>query len=72
MEKPDESDVPDVPSREELLLLAGEQARKGSVTAIKLLLEEHRRADDNADEEASGIASLYAQDELAKRRRRTA
>ena len=34
--------------RDELLELAAEQARKGSVTAIKLLLEELRREDEGA------------------------
>jgi hypothetical protein len=57
-----------IPDRQELLELAGEQARKGSVTAIKLLLEEDRRNDDPHSGE-TGIEALYEQDELAKRRK---
>jgi hypothetical protein len=36
-------------SREELLELAAEQAQKGSVSAIKLLLEELRRDAETTD-----------------------
>jgi hypothetical protein len=52
-----------VPTREELLRLLGMAARAGSVSAIRLLLEEYRR-----DERPKLGGTLRVVDELAKRR----
>lgn len=57
-----------VPDERELLLLLGEKARAGNVTAMKALLEEHRR--DGGDEPPSEFDELDGSiiDQLAKRR----
>lgn len=67
------SAIPDnVPNRAELLRVLGERAREGNVQAAKLLLEEHRRAED--DQPGSGFDDLDAkgEDELAPRRHKRA
>ncbi len=56
--------LPDPPSREFLLRALGVQAREGNVSAIRLLLEEHRR---DAEREAPPVDAL---DDLLERRRR--
>jgi hypothetical protein len=59
------ADLPERPSRDELLAALGVRAREGSVPAIRLLLEEYRREGEGvirSDRTGSAI------DELAARR----
>lgn len=55
-----------VPDRGELLEILGARARAGNVAAVKALLDELRREDDDSDA-GSGFDAL---DELASRRDR--
>jgi hypothetical protein len=57
--------VREVADRDEILVLLSTAARKGHVGAMRLLLEEHRRADESAPETPSVI------DELSKKRKKT-
>jgi hypothetical protein len=50
--------VPDLLSRDELLRILGVQARNGSITAARLLLEEYRRETEKP--EIDGIDQLAA------------
>lgn len=59
------ADLPEPPTRDELLKLLGVLARDGQVTAIKTLLEEQRRDASDGNE-----APLAGVDELAARRAR--
>jgi hypothetical protein len=59
--------LPAARSRDELLRILGMQARRGHVTAIRILLEEYRR--DRSDEDKPA-ASIF--DELAAIRARKA
>lgn len=61
----DAADLPEPPSRDDLLKLLGVLARDGQVTAIKTLLEEQRRDADSDETEAAPLAAV---DELAARR----
>ena len=57
----DAAGLPDPPSREALLRVLGVLAMSGSVTAIRMLLEEYRRVPNTRD-------SLAVVDDLAARR----
>jgi hypothetical protein len=57
--------VGDVPERDELLSLLGEAARGGSVTAMKVLLDERRRDGDDDSEKKPAVSVI---DQLAERR----
>lgn len=48
LELPDDGDEP--PTRDQLLRALGVQARKGNVAAIRLLLAEYRRDEDDVDQ----------------------
>lgn len=59
-----------VPDTDELLVLLGQSARDGSVTAMKALLDEHRRAETSEDAGDPFAAFDQPRDDLAERRRR--
>jgi hypothetical protein len=59
------SDLPEPPSREDILKVLGVQAMNGHVTAARTLLEEYRRDGDNVTSDKSTLAVVH---DIAARR----